>query len=146
METLELCNSIRKEFEGVSESKIPLDALPEKMQDMVLALHREENYSIEYTIASLLMAASSAIGNAVSIRIKGGWTSSPMLYLILVGRPGMGKTPPLDFAFRPIQKRDTEQTRKFMKEKEQYDTAVEGKRGKKNEGSTCPRNPFYGAR
>ena len=141
MEALELCNSIRKEFEGISESKIPLDALPEKMQDLVLALHREENYSIEYTIASLIMAASSAIGNAVSIRIKGGWTSSPMLYLILVGRPGMGKTPPLDFAFRPIQKRDTEQTRKFMKEKEQYDAAVEGKRGKKDEGIDLPPKP-----
>ena len=141
MEALELCNSIRKEFEGISESKIPLDALPEKMQDMVLALHREENYSIEYTIASLLMAVSTAIGNTVSIRIKGGWTSCPMLYLILVGRPGMGKTPPLDFAFRPIQKRDTEQTRKFMKDKELYDAAVEGKRGNKDESIDLPPKP-----
>lgn len=141
MEALALCYSIRKEFEGIDESKIPLDALPEKMQDMVLALHREENYSIEYTIASLLMAASTAIGNAVSIRIKGGWTSSPMLYLILVGRPGMGKTPPLDFAFRPIQKRDTEQTRKYMKEKETYDAAVDGKRGNKDDNIDLPPKP-----
>lgn len=141
MEALALCNSIRKEFEGIDESKIPLDALPEKMQDMVFALHREENYSIEYTIASLLMAASTAIGNAVSIRIKGGWTSSPMLYLILVGRPGMGKTPPLDFAFRPIQKRDTEQTRKYMKEKEIYDAAVDGKRSNKDDDIDLPPKP-----
>ncbi len=141
MEALALCNSIRKEFEGIDESKIPLDALPEKMQDMVLALHREENYSIEYTIASLLMAASTAIGNAVSIRIKGGWTSSPMLYLILVGRPGMGKTPPLDFAFHPIQKRDTEQTRKYMKEKEIYDAAVDGKRSNKDDDIDLPPKP-----
>ena len=141
MEALELCNSIRKEFEGISESKIPLDALPEKMQDMVLALSREENYSIEYTIASLLMAASTAIGNAVSIRIKGGWTSSPMLYMILVGRPGMGKTPPLDFAFRSILNRDTELTRKFMKEKEQYDATIEGMKGKKDESTSLPPKP-----
>lgn len=141
MEALALCNSIRKEFEGIDESRIPLDALPEKMQDMVFALHREENYSIEYTIASLLMAASTAIGNAMNIRIKGGWTSSPMLYLILVGRPGMGKTPPLDFAFRPIQKRDTEQTRKYMKEKEIYDAAVDGKRSNKDDDIDLPPKP-----
>ena len=64
MDALELCNSLRMEFEGVYENKIPLDALPVKLQDMVLALARQENYSIEYTLASLLVAASTAIGNA----------------------------------------------------------------------------------
>lgn len=51
MDALELCNSLRMEFEGVYENKIPLDALPAKLQDMVLALARQENYSIEYTLA-----------------------------------------------------------------------------------------------
>ena len=66
MEPLELCNSIRMEFEGVTGSKIPLDAFPDKLQDMVLALSRRENYSLEYTMASLLAAASTVIGNAVA--------------------------------------------------------------------------------
>ena len=73
---------------------------------MILALSRQENYSIEYMMASLLVAVSTAIGNAVNIRIRGGWISNSALYMILVGRPGMGKTPPLDFAFRPIRKHD----------------------------------------
>ena len=70
MDSLDLCNSIRMEFEGVIENKIPLDAFPAKLQDMVLALARQENYSIEYTMASLIAAASTAIGNAVNIRIR----------------------------------------------------------------------------
>ena len=61
MDALELCNSLGMEFEGVYENKIPLDALPVKLQDMVLALARQENYSIEYTLASLLVAASTAM-------------------------------------------------------------------------------------
>ena len=89
MDALELCNSLRMEFEGVYENKIPLDALPAKLQDMVLALARQENYSIEYTLASLLVAASTAIGNAVNICIRGGWISNAAMYMILVGRPGM---------------------------------------------------------
>ena len=84
-------------LEGVFESKSPLDAFPAKIQDMILALARQENYSIEYMMASLLVAVSTAIGNAVNIRIRGGWISNSALYMILVGRPGMGKTPPLDF-------------------------------------------------
>ena len=48
MDSLDLCNSIRMEFEGIIENKIPLDVFPAKLQDMVLALARQENYSIEY--------------------------------------------------------------------------------------------------
>ena len=91
MDSTNLCNALRMEFEGVFESKIPLDAFPAKIQDMILALARQENYSIEYMMASLLVAVSTAIGNAVNIRIRGGWISNSALYMILVGRPGMGQ-------------------------------------------------------
>ena len=64
MDSIKLCNAIRMEFEGIFENKIPLDAFPIKIQDMILALSRQENYSIEYMMASLLVAVSTAIGNA----------------------------------------------------------------------------------
>ena len=54
MDSLDLCNAIRMEFGGILEDKIPLNAFPAKIQDMVLALARQENYSIEYMMASLL--------------------------------------------------------------------------------------------
>lgn len=142
MDSLDLCNSIRMEFEGVIENKIPLDMFPAKLQDMVLALARQENYSIEYTMASLTAAASAAIGNAVNIRIRGGWVSSPILYLILVGRPGMGKTPPLDFAFRPIRKRDAKVIKQFKIDMENYNSILESQKGRKDERPPLPPKPI----
>ena len=71
MDSTNLCNALRMEFEGVFENKIPLDAFPTKIQDMILALTRQENYSIEYMMASVLVAVSTAIGNAINIRIRG---------------------------------------------------------------------------
>lgn len=53
MDSLDLCNAIRMEFGGILEDKIPLNAFPAKIRDMVLALARQENYSIEYMMASL---------------------------------------------------------------------------------------------
>lgn len=53
MDSTNLCNALRMEFEGIFENKIPLDAFPAKIQDMILALSRQENYSIEYMMASL---------------------------------------------------------------------------------------------
>lgn len=141
MDSLDLCNGIRMEFEGVIENKIPLDVFPAKLQDMVLALARQENYSIEYTMASLVAAASTAIGNAVNIRIRGGWVSSPILYMILVGRPGMGKTPPLDFAFRPIRKHDAKIIKQFKVDMEYYNSMLENQKGRKGESTTLPPKP-----
>ena len=142
MDSLDLCNSIRMEFEGVLEKGIPLGVFPAKLQDMVLTLARQENYSIEYTMASLIAAASTAIGNAIGIRIRGGWISSPILYMILVGRPGMGKTPPLDFAFRPIRKHDAKIIKRFKADMESYNAIIEAQKGKKEEKVPLPPKPI----
>ena len=142
MDSTNLCNALRMEFEGVFENKIPLNAFPSKIQDMILVLSRQENYSIEYTMASLLVAVSTAIGNAVNIRIRGGWISNPALYMILVGRPGMGKTPPLDFAFRPIRKHDAQAVKQFKLEMEQYNNLIESYKGKKENTTPLPDKPI----
>lgn len=142
MDSIKLCNAIRMEFEGVFENKIPLDAFPIKIQDMILALSRQENYSIEYMMASLLVAVSTAIGNAVNIRIRGGWISNSALYMILVGRPGMGKTPPLDFAFRPIRKHDAKIIKQFKLDMEHYNSLVENGKAKKDNSSPLPDKPI----
>lgn len=142
MDSTNLCNALRMEFEGVFESKIPLDAFPAKIQDMILALARQENYSIEYMMASLLVAVSTAIGNAVNIRIRGGWISNSALYMILVGRPGMGKTPPLDFAFRPIRKHDAKIIKQFKLDMEHYNSLVENSKAKKDNSSPLPDKPI----
>lgn len=101
-----------------SGTTIPLGAFPKKIQEMAKVLVEYENYNQDYLLVSMLSAAATAIGNTCQIRIKGCWTSSPILYVILVGRPGVGKTPPLDFAFKPIRAHDyklLKNTRKMTK-------------------------------
>ena len=142
MDSVNLCNAIRMEFEGVFEKKIPLEAFPAKIQDMILTLARQENYTIEYMMASLLVAVSTAIGNAVNIRIRGGWISNSALYMILIGRPGTGKTPPLDFAFRPIRKHDAQAVKQFKLEMEQYNNLIESNKGKKENTTPLPDKPI----
>jgi hypothetical protein len=56
------------------------------------------------------------VGNAYQIRVKGQWTTSPILYVMLVG-----KTPPLDFAYQPIQDEDSRRYAKYIDELEQYE-------------------------
>lgn len=106
MKKKDIINNINKEMLCINANIIPLDVFPCEIQEIILDLYKFENFNIEYTIGSVLSATAVAIGNSYAIRIRPEWYSSPSLYLILIGRPGMGKTPPIDFAFRPIRDND----------------------------------------
>ena len=103
---LELCNRIRMEAEHTEDTGFPLDAFPQTVQSVILDMTKYENYMIEFIATSMLSAASTALGGTYRIRIKSDWQSNGALYIILVGRPGLGKTPPLEAAYRPIRKHD----------------------------------------
>lgn len=94
-DTIHLTNMLRSEVEGIPETSLPLDAFPDKIQEIILNLARYENFNVEYTASIVLSAVATAIGNSCHIRIKGEWKTCPSLYMMLVGRPGLGKTPPL---------------------------------------------------
>ena len=131
MDALEICNKLRSEVSGVASSGIPLDVFPQKMQQMILDLARTENYSIEFTVTSLISAMAAAVGNSCYIRIKGNWITPPIIYLMLVGKPGVGKTPPLNFAYKPLHDIDTEEHHKFKALNDEYASVVERNKGKK---------------
>lgn len=91
-----------------------LKTFPKKLQKLVKQIVWQENYNEEYLLVSMLSATASAAGNSARICIKGEWTTNASLYMILVGNPGQGKTPPLDFAYAPIRKKDEEQRQQFL--------------------------------
>ena len=62
----------------------------------------------------------TAIGNTYHVRIKGKWVTACFLYMILVGRPGLGKTPPLGFLYFPIRDYDQRLLEQARKEYEAY--------------------------
>lgn len=91
-----------------------LTAFPRTLQKLVKQIVCQENYNEEYLLVSMLSATASAAGNAARISIKGEWTTCASLYMILVGNPGQGKTPPLDFAYAPIRKKDEDLRREYI--------------------------------
>lgn len=93
------------------------------MQSIVLDWSQDEGYVKEYAAMTILSAIATALGNALYIRIRGEWESNAAMYCILVGRPGLGKTPPLEAALAPIRKHDAELMRQYCKEMEMYETA-----------------------
>ena len=122
---LELCNMIRMEAEHISDTGFPLDVFPQAVQSVILDMDRYENYKTEFIATAMLSAVSAALGGTYRIRIKGEWQSNAALYIILVGRPGLGKTPPLEAAYRPIRKHDYALFKAYETELEAWKYLVE---------------------
>ena len=125
---LELCNRIRMEAEHTEDTGFPLDVFPQTVQSIILDMTIYENYKIEFIATSMLSAVSAALGGTYRIRIKGDWQSNGALYIILVGRPGLGKTPPLEAAYRPIRKHDYALFKAYAAEMEAWKAAGENGR------------------
>ena len=69
-DTLHLTNMLRLEVESIPETGLPLDAFPDKIQEIILNLARYENFNVEYTASIILSAVATAIGNSCHIRIN----------------------------------------------------------------------------
>lgn len=125
---LELCNRIRMEAEHTEEIGFPLDVFPQAVQSIILDMATYENYKTEFIATSMLSAVSTALGGTYRIRIKSDWQSNGALYIILVGRPGLGKTPPLEAAYRPLRKHDYALFKAYESELEAWKAAGENSR------------------
>lgn len=113
----------------------PVHAFPEAIQEIIHNLRSALQFPPDFTGASILYAASLAIGNTHKIRIKNGWYDSAVLYTALVGRPGAAKTPPIKFILKPLQQCDS-QSYKVYKERLSEYTRISGlsKKERKEEG------------
>lgn len=121
---LELTNRLRAEVSRVAESGLPLEVFPQRVQEIIFNLATYENFNIEFSASIVLSAVAAAIGNAYQIQIKGNWRTSPSIYMMLVGRPGLGKTPPLSFLYRPIHEQDDRMFEQYLQECDEYERAL----------------------
>lgn len=98
----------------------PLEVFPEAIRNIIEALNEYENYNIDFTAASFFTVFASVLGNAWSVRFMTGWVTRPIIFIVLVGSPSCGKTPPLQQAVAPLLKIDGEYDRIYCKEMEAY--------------------------
>ena len=132
---LKITNMVRAEADHVSKTSLPLEVFPQQIQNIIFLLAHYENFNIEYVVAIILSVIATAIGNACHILVKGSWEISPSIYMMLIGRPGLGKTPPLNFLYKPIRERDRVNYQKY---KEEYDAFRKEQAERRNsKGEDC---------
>jgi hypothetical protein len=119
---------IPKPEEVLSEYKInkedlefPIDIFPEPIQTYILECNRKLDSNIDFMGVSLMWVISVMVGNTVQIEVKKGWKENGTLWISVVGRAGLGKTPSINNIIFPLEKINSREIKRYLKEREEYD-------------------------
>lgn len=129
---------------AISKDIFPVEIFPLPIQEIIMATNENLDFPIDFIGASILYAASVAIGNTFKVEIKKGFQEGAVLYLAIVARAGTNKTHPLSFAIQPIIDRDKKTYRDYETAKQEYEKALSlSKEEKRKQGIDEPVKPVW---
>jgi len=122
----------------------PIDVLPEAVQRIIKETKESLNYPEDYTAAAVLYAVSLAAGRKYLVKVREGWFETAVIYMVVVGRPGVGKTHPLSFILRPFEKRDEAEHLIYQEKEKEYERVMSlSKKDRLKEGYENPVKPVW---
>ena len=68
----------------------------------------------------MIWLMSVIIGNSKAIEVKNGWLEKATVWISLVGKAGIGKTPSAENILRPLNKANKNEVKKFMKKQKDF--------------------------
>jgi len=99
----------------------PIDIFPKPIQSYILECNSKLDSNIDYMGCSLLWLISVCIGNSIEIEVKRGWNENATVWLSLVGKAGIGKTPSINNIIFPLQKINSREIKNYFKKLEKYE-------------------------
>ena len=103
------------------EADFPIEIFPESVRNYIKICNKTLNNSIDYMGCSLLFLTSIIIGNSTLIEIKKGWKESANIWLALIGKAGVGKTPSISSITFPLEKANNKEIKKYIKDVMAYE-------------------------
>lgn len=102
----------------------PMDALPDAFRPWVSDVAARMNCPPDFVAVPMLVAAASLVARRVAIRpqAKADWTERANLWALIVGRPGVMKSPALAAALEPINRLEARAAEAFRAEQDRHRT------------------------
>lgn len=105
--------------------QFPLSVFPPPIRRIAEALIEHEHFNPDFTAAAMFTTFAAAMGSRWRVRFSTTWVELPILYVVLVGPPSCGKTPPLKLSLSPLFKLDEEHDKEYcerMKSFQQWES------------------------
>lgn len=98
----------------------PIEVFPQEIQAYMVLCNETLDSSIDYMGCSFLWVLSIITGNAIKCQVKTGWIEHSTVWFSIVGKAGIGKTPSISNIIDPLQKVNSREQKKFIKQNEKY--------------------------
>lgn len=126
---------------GADKGRFPVEVFPEPIRKIIRTTNECLNFPNDYIGAAILYALSVATGNSHEIKVRNGWHERAVLYLAIVGRSGIAKSPALAWALKPLEDRNQEAYHRFKIAESAYNATP--KKEKEQQGIEPPEKPFW---
>lgn len=100
----------------ISKLTFPIDIYPERIQHYILESAQTLGLSIDYMGCAFLWMLSVIVGNSLKVEVKKGWVENGTLWISLVGKAGIGKTPSINQIIRPLETINNTHIKRYIKE------------------------------
>ena len=101
--------------------EFPLDIFPKPVQNYILQCNKTLDSSIDYMGCALIWVLSLSIGNSIQIEVKRGWREIATVWIAIVGKAGIGKTPSISNIIFPLEKINNREISNFIKKYDEYE-------------------------
>lgn len=108
-------NEITNYLINENDLVFPIDIFPKPIQNYIIECNNKLDSNIDYMGCSLLWLISVCIGNSIEMEVKRGWTENVSLWISLVGKAGIGKTPSINNIIFPLIKINQREIKKYYK-------------------------------
>lgn len=99
----------------------PIEIFPKPIQSYILECNETLDSSIDYMGCSMLWLISVVIGNSIQIEVKKGWNETATIWLAVVGKAGLGKTPSIHNIIKPLLSANNKEIKNYIKQSEKFE-------------------------
>ena len=103
----------------------PTQVLPSPLDDFVRTAGRSLGCDESYVALPLLAACAQAIGTTRRVALKKTWAEPAIIWTVLVGKSGTRKSPALELALRPLQRRQRIALGRWKLARRDYEIALD---------------------
>lgn len=109
----------------VEHLEFPLEIFPPHLKMYIQHSNEKLMLNVDFMAGAMLWMTSVIIGNSIKIKAKKGWIESAVVFISLVGKAGLGKTPSVNNIIAPIKKINKKRIEDYFLKYQKYEQYME---------------------
>lgn len=106
----------REIVKPIDRIQFPIHIFPDDVQKYIIESAATLGLSIDYMGCAFLWMLSLIIGNSIKIEVKPGWNEICTVWIAVVGKPGIGKTPSINQMIYPLREKNIQEQKEYQRQ------------------------------